>query len=439
MRLRALFANWVKLAGLNFAILLCSIATGIITARSVEVATLGLFTIIQGVIRLIDGVIGLQSYATLIKTATSALADGRRTEFKGLVKASALVETVSQLVAFAVALLTFAFLGPRLGLTAEASRWGLIYACGMILHGTGSALAILRIFDRFLLGSLGDVCGAGLRLAATVACSLFGAEPLLFLMGWLAAEVFANLLIITLAWNELRNQGFKGIIRTSGLATIRDHQEFWPTVASANATSTLRLATEHGDAVLIGAIFGATAAGYLRIAKTISAAILQLAWPIHYVLGPTITRYWASGKLNELYALIKNTIAASFVVFIAAFVSFYFVGPTLITTFYGPNYAPAAEVTTVYVFAYALTIVGSTISPTIFAIGKPLYYTYIHLVCVIAFAISVYLVLPHLGILSTGVGHAIYQTMWLVIGFAIVFSSISRAKRLASGEATTPS
>jgi O-antigen/teichoic acid export membrane protein len=435
MKIRALFVNWVQLAGINVAVLLCSIATGIITARSVEVATLGLFTIIQGAIRLIDGVIGLQSYATLIKTGTSAIADGRKTEFQGLVKASIFVEMGSQLIALAVALATFAFVGPWLGLTEEASRWGLIYACGMILHATGSPLAILRIFDRFLLGSLGDACGAVLRLSSTVACALLGARPFTFLMGWLAAEVFANFLTIALAWNELRKRGFGGFIRASALDVIGRHREFWPTIASANATSTLRLTTEHGDVVLVGAMFGATAAGYLRIAKTISAAVLQLGWPIHYVLGPTITRYWTLGNFDELHALIKRTIAASFVLFVAAFVSFYFLGPRLITSFYGPSYAPAADVTTVYVFAYALTIVGSTIAPTIFAMGKPMYYTYIHLICVIAFTLSVYLLLPHLGILATGIGHAIYQTMWLIMGYVVVFTAIARAKQSTPGDA----
>jgi O-antigen/teichoic acid export membrane protein len=159
--------------------------------------------------------------------------------------------------------------------------------------------------------------------------------------------------------------------------------------------------------------------------------VLQLAWPIHYVLGPTITRYWAMGQFDELEALIKNTIVVSFVLFVAAFVSFYFLGPTLITSFYGPNYAPAAGVTTVYVFAYALTIVGSTIATTIFAMGKPMYYTYIHLICVVAFTVSVYVMLPRLGILSTGIGHAIYQTLWLIMGYTIVFSAIAQAKRLA--------
>jgi O-antigen/teichoic acid export membrane protein len=431
MKTRAVFFNWVRLAGINVLVLLCSITTGVITARSIEVAMLGLFTIIQGVIRLIDGTIGLQSYATLIKTGTSALAEGRKKEFEGLVKASILVEMGSQLLALAAALATFDFLGPWLGLTEEATRWGLIYACGMILHATGSPLAILRIFDKFFLGSLGDVCGAVLRLVSTIACALIQAQPFTFLMGWLAAEVVANLLTIALAWNELRKRSFGGIVGANALNVIRQHREFWPTIASANATSTLRLTTEHGDVVLVGAMFGATAAGYLRIAKTISAAVLQLAWPIHYVLGPTITRYWAMGQFDELEALIKNTIVVSFVLFVAAFVSFYFLGPTLITSFYGPNYAPAAGVTTVYVFAYALTIVGSTIATTIFAMGKPMYYTYIHLICVVAFTVSVYVMLPRLGILSTGIGHAIYQTLWLIMGYTIVFSAIAQAKRLA--------
>jgi O-antigen/teichoic acid export membrane protein len=206
-------------------------------------------------------------------------------------------------------------------------------------------------------------------------------------------------------------------------------------VLSANVTSTLRMATEHGDAVLIGALLGATAAGYLRIAKTISAAVFQLAWPIHYVLGPTITRYWASGEFDELSRLLRNAVAASFGVFLAATVSFHFLGPALIVTFYGPNYAPATEVTTIYVFAYAIIIVGAVIAPTIFAMGKPVYYTYIHVVGVIAFAISVYLTLPRLGLLSTGVGHVAYQTVWLLIGFGIVFSSVLRAKRRAARRA----
>ena len=29
---------------------------------------------------------------------------------------------------------------------------------------------------------------------------------------------------------------------------------------------------------------------------------------------------------------------------------------------------------------------------------------------------------------STGIGHAIYQTMWLIIGYVVVFSAIARAR-----------
>jgi O-antigen/teichoic acid export membrane protein len=428
MKTTDIFLNWVRLAGINVAVLLCSIVTGIVTARSVDVATLGLFTIIQGIVRLIDGIAGLQSYAALIKTGTSAIGAGKQQEFEGLVKASIVVETGSQLFAFAVALAIFSFAGPWLGLTQEAARWGLIYACGMVLHGTGSPLAILRIFDRFFLGSLGDICGAILRLSATVFCALAKAQPFTFLMSWLAAEVIANLVMIGLAWLELRRRSLGAFLHTKAFGVIRTHKEFWPTIVSANATSTLRLATEHGDVILVGAMFGATAAGYLRIAKTISSAVLQLAWPIHYVLGPTITRYWSAGNYAGLRRLIKTTIAASFGIFIAAFGAFYLLGGLLITSFYGANYAPATGVATVYVFAYAITIVGSLIAPTIYAMGKPLYYTYIHLTCVVAFTIAVYLLLPHFGILTTGIGHVIYQSLWLVMGYLIVFKAIAAAE-----------
>ena len=434
MKTTDVFLNWIRLAGINIAVLLCSIATGIVTARSVDVATLGLFTIIQGIVRLTDGVVGLQSYAALIKTGTSAVGAGQHQEFEGLVKASVVVETGSQLFAFAIALAVFSLAGPWLGLTHEAARWGLIYACGMVLHGTGSPLAILRIFDKFFLGALGDICGAILRLSLTIACALLKAEPFTFLMSWLAAEVIANLLTIALAWFELRRRSFREFFHTKAFRVIRNHKEFWPTIVAGNATSTLRLATEHGDVILVGAIFGATGAGYLRIAKTISSAVLQLAWPIHYVLGPTITRAWSAKNYPELRRLLKTTIAASFGIFAAAFGSFYLVGGLLITSFYGANYAPATGVTTVYVFAYAITIVGSMIAPTIYAMGKPIYYTYIHVTCVIAFTVAVYLLLPHFGLLTTGIGHVIYQCLWLVMGYLIIFKAIAHAEE-ASNEA----
>jgi hypothetical protein len=34
--------------------------------------------------------------------------------------------------------------------------------------------------------------------------------------------------------------------------------------------------------------------------------------------------------------------------------------------------------------------------------------------------------------LSTGIGHAIYQTMWLIIGYVVVFSAIARAKTIST-------
>jgi O-antigen/teichoic acid export membrane protein len=429
MKVKALFSSWVQLSGINVVVLFCSIATGVVVARSVDVATLGLFTIIQGVVRLLDGTVGLQAYQTLIKLGTNAVGSGSKREFEGLVKASLLVETASQLLACAIALATIAFFGQLLGLTSDATLWGMVYACGMILHTTGSSLAVLRIFDKFLLGSLGDIVGSVLRLSSTIVCALVGAHPFTFLLGWLAAEVISNLTTIALAWRELYKRSFGGFLRSNAIRVIRQHRDFWPTIVAANVTSTLRLTTEHGDVVLVGAVFGATAAGYLRIAKAISAAVVQLAWPINFLLGPTLTRYWASGDFDNMFRLVLTTIAASFCIFIVAVVGFLFFGSTLIGLFYGPSYVPATQVATIYMFAFALTIIGSAISPAIYAMGKPMHYTYIHVVCVIAFTVSVYVLLPYLGIAATGVGHAVYQTLWLFIGYTIVFVGIRRAKR----------
>lgn len=417
--LTKVYLNWFRLAGTSGVILFSSLIGGIATARALGVAALGLVTIIQGITRLLEGTVGIQSYNTLIKLGTNAASSNRPQEFVALVKSSLLVELVSQSMSSAIAFGIIYFLGQHLGLSDDATYWGVIAVFGSILHSTWP-LAVLRIFDKFFLVSVFEVSGALLRLFTTLVCAYFHAHPAIFLAAWLAADIIANFSMMALATFELRRQGYPSLFFSSATDILRSHKEFWHTIFSAKVASTLRMITEQGDILLVGAVLGPTAVGYLRIAKTISFAVIQLAWPIHYVSGPTLTNYWSSEDFPGLMSLFKITIPMAIAISIMAFIPFYFAAPWLLTMFYGAKFAPASDVTIVYVVSSSLTIVGFAIMPTMYAMGRSLQYMYIHVICFVAFWLSVYLLLPHFGLLTTGIAHAIYQTIWLAIGYAII-------------------
>ena len=50
-------------------------------------------------------------------------------------------------------------------------------------------------------------------------------------MGWLGAELIANLLTIGLAWHELRQRSLGGIFKANALGVIRQHEDFWPIIS----------------------------------------------------------------------------------------------------------------------------------------------------------------------------------------------------------------
>lgn len=427
--IQKLLTYWAQLLGANVFSLFCSLLGGIVVARAVDVATLGIFTIIQGLVRLIDGTVAVQPYSTVIRFGVRALTVGQPPSFGEIFRITFIIEGLSKCLAFAVAVAVIMAFAPRLGVPDEARSWAMAYAFVIPTGVTGSAMAALRLFDKYFLGSLPQIVGGALRLTATVLCALAHAPVFLFLLGWIITEMATNVMVVAFAWREVRRRGHADVMLWGGDRPARSHPEIRSSLLAATLTNLLRSSTEQGDVLLVGAFFGPTVVGYLRIAKSVSSLLAQFGWPIHYVISPTLQRYWITRNASGVAMIVIGVIAGGTCCVLATTLIFGLEGGTIIRVLYGEKYVPAAGIATVYICAYSLMLIGAPIEDSVFALGRPSDYTRIHLVGTCVFALSVYILLPYCGWITTGLGHIFYITSWLVLGYVIIFRGFSRINK----------
>lgn len=422
------------LSGNAMSSLLMLISTAI-AARAMTTEKFGIFVMVLTFVRLVERIARFESWQPLIKFATDAEVDGDRDRLARLYLYGLLLDIAAALVAALAALALVALFGPLIGIPDGYLELVAICCVGTLFNITGMPTAALRLAGQFRTIAYSQLVAQVLRIVLAVICwwRALGVES--FLIAWTAAQIFGAMIFLAFGFAALKAQSVPNPLLASPRHLRRDFPGFLSFASSTNLSMTMRTLTQEADTLLVGALAGASPAGFYHIAKRLAKLAQQVGAQAQAVMYPDMARLWAGGKFAELRLITLRIQRILGIIGLAVLIAVTLFGETLVTLAVGSKYDDIGPLLIAQVISVIFIMHTAPSRSVLLSMGRPqLVLCVAGLGTAIFFATAVFLI-PSLGAMGASIAQIAFA------GFTAAWMDIAWRRtlhRLADGEGYAP-
>ncbi len=403
--------SWLFLSQILIAVF--GLLTLIITARAVGPAAVGILALVDAYVQVLDRLCRLEPWQAVIKYGSDALTEEDTNRFAHLIKLSVVIDILGGLLAGAVAILLAPFLAPLIGLPEDGgSTYIVLVALGLFLSLRPTGIAVLRVHDRFDLLAVSDMVVAGLRLVGTIIVFLLDLGLWAFLALMLMHQVLTGLVAFCLALRELKRRGVHSFMRLSLRTALKQNPRFLRFLWNSNFNVVLRQSTQRLDVLVVGALLDVTSVGFYQVGKRIMTNIVRIGGPIRQVLYPEMTRLWSAQEFTKFWKLVRYVSLVMLSVSLVISIPLAWKMSDLAVLLFGAEFAGAAPVMTILMFAAVIYLGGLSLNPTMLSMGLDRALVRTTMVATGIFALSFIPLLYVLGIEGVALSHVVFNIVW---------------------------
>ncbi|KEO90887.1 hypothetical protein EH31_07570 [Erythrobacter longus] len=428
--MQKLLGAWGKLVSGNAANGLLQLAIFAIAAQALELAALGVIILIQAYVRVVDGLLNFQSVNVLTNFMADAQEKAGPDRLRGLFKAGLFVDFGTAVFATLVALLCLPLADQLFGF-GEDWLWFAAAYCLVILTRTFGAIeAGLRCFDRFGAISLRPVTASSTILFASLIVWVTSGTAQTLLIVWLCAEALANIAFLIWSMLTLRREGLAQLKGANANEAIQGSRNFWQMMWQTNFTYGLRIFSQEGDVLVVGALLGEAAAALLKAAKNLAALIGQFGAPLHRASSVPIARFVAVGETGRAFGFaLKSSLGVAALGLIGT-ATMLVLTPFVLTTAFGPEFEPAYWIVIGLMLAKVLYLAGAALPPMMLALDIAKQFTTMILLGNIAFFGVLFALISPLGLVATVFAHLAFEAVWAIYGWSVTAGKARKAATL---------
>lgn len=384
-----------------------------ITARSLGLDEFGAFAVIQSYVRIVEGLASFQTWQGLIRFGSDPKVRDDKARFERLLKFGFCIDVCASVAGFALAVLV----GTTYILAFQPNSGVLIpllaYCFFILFNITGTATAVVRLFDRFVYAAAAQNIGAFVRLIAITGLWYQEHAALAsWVFVWVCGEILSCVLLLSFACVELRRRGYTSVWSWPFRAARRDHPDLWGYVWTTSLSGSLRLTTQEADTLIVGGALGSAAAGIYQLGKRYAMLLPRLAEPLQQAVYPEVARLWTQGKREDFRRAIFSTNAVAGGVGCGILGVILFFGPSFVQTVLGSGYDDVALVLAVHAGAFSIFLAGISLRPALLAMGMPREIFKTYLLCTAAFYASILWLLELFGPVGASMAHVLFNGLW---------------------------
>lgn len=337
---RKIFRNaGVLLGGKAFGGLL-SLAYLAIAARALGPVEMGYLVVASAYALAVAGVARFQSWQAIIRFGSPMVEAGDRESLRLLLQFTIRLDIASGVLSLVVA---FAFIG----LASHALKWPpqampfiYLYCCAVPFLISATPTGILRLFDRFSLLGWQSIAMPLVRFfGALVAWAMDGGLTV-FLVTWILSGILDGVALWTLGFMEMRRRDIVPDIRVrADAAAPRAWLDY---MLKSNIASIFEIARNGLPMLIVGAILGSGASGFLQLAVNLTNLIAHPANMLSQATLPELTKTAMIKGRRAMLAVAYRTMAISLATATPFVLMFILFRAPLVTAVGGPAYAPAA-------------------------------------------------------------------------------------------------
>lgn len=336
-----------------------------LTARALGPETFGLLVLIQTYAAIVDEILNFQSWKALIKFGAGHVHQGQREHLKGVLKVGFLLDAGSALVATLVAVAGSFLLARWKGLDSTTTAMLVVNSLGLAFNISGTPTAVLRLFERFKLFSVQKTIAAVVKLIGAAIAFATGAGLWGFLLVGLVAATVGRLLLLYFAWQTLRENGVRGLLR----ARAEGWREVTRFAVWTNLITTVSLPVKQLDMALVAALVSLESVGVYKLIKQVALVMTMVSDSVYQVIYPRLATKIAArdphGALAE--ARRTGTMLFAFTGCAATLVALF--GPWAIRILFGEAYARDPLSLDVYMFLRSISCAFVVVHPLFLAMG----------------------------------------------------------------------
>ncbi|MCI0454087.1 MAG: flippase [Candidatus Dadabacteria bacterium] len=432
-------ASWL-FGGKTLAGVFSAIQT-VILARLLGVDNYGLLALIIAFVDVLNNFFDFRVWETATKYIGTFWTNGEKEKTLSMIKLSYIIDILSGLLAFIIAILTAKIASSYLIHSPNAYTLIWVYSLSLLIDTSNSTSdAILRVFDRFkriafissfislfklILVFLSLYLGMGINgvLISFVSASFLG----FFIRMWIVSK--------TLAENQL-NSWWK-----SNLSPVKNE---WKGIAwfigNTSFSGTVMMANESFMGVLfLGYFSGKEAAAYYKVAQSFVKLISRIMDPVYEAIYPELVRISTLNALKDFKRLLKYS-TKNLIKFTipAAFAVLLFANP-IISLIFGKEYLPAANTLRIITVAVLISQLTFWIAPALLAFGRPGLRTLMLIISNTSYIALLFLLVPkhsYIGAAFAFLGYAIVRSFTSII---CLNTSIKKEKdKISEPQATLP-
>ncbi len=288
----------------------------------------------------------------------------------------------------------------------------IIYGLLVLFSFSGTPIGVLRLFNRFDLLGYTTVLNALLKFGGVVICfitrqSLFG-----FVLIYLVTGIIGQMILVFASLWVLRKQGMGDFFLKPLRNLSRRFPGIWDYVWTTNVNSTIRMASQQSDGLIIAALTTPANLGFFKIAKQFSQVLPELIEPLYESIYPELARLWASGNKHTLLSLIKRTTLIVSIIALSGWIGFILLGKWLIAMTVGPAFSSAYLLAVIYMLALVIALCTFSFSPWMLAMGFPKKSFAALLVSTGIYYVILLIFLSYLGIVGASISYVIFYLVW---------------------------
>ncbi|WBU62705.1 lipopolysaccharide biosynthesis protein [Paracoccus aerodenitrificans] len=392
-----------------------AVITLFISARALGPAGLGMLALVETFVRVVDLIVRLEPWQAVIRFAIRAEVNDDRAALLRLVKLSLMIDAAGGFLAGMICILLAGLVAPMVGLPAEEGpRYIYLVAAGLFFSFRPTAVAILRVFDRFDILAKIDFASAILRVGLTALAWQGGWGIWAFLVILFLQSLIEGITALFFAIRILHGRGYEGVLAANGLAAIRENPGFLRLLWNSNFNVILRQSTNRFDVLVLGAMMNPAAVGMYQLGKRVMNRVSKLAAPVRQTIYPELARLWEEGRIAAFRRLViivsLGILGLQLVIAIPVMLN---IEPIIITVF-GQEFAEAGPVMNILLISSIVLASGVVLNPALLSMGKDRLLVLVTLGSTILFAASFLPMVHYFGVEGAAFSNLLFNLFWTV-------------------------
>lgn len=432
--LRRIGKNFGKLLRGRGVAAVLELITVAVLARSLSPANFGQLVLVQTYVQMVRGLFNFRLHETVVRFGVPVHDANNHHSLRRLLRLTLLIDIAASGASVVVAILAVPLAGLLFDWDQDLILGALIYSSILLTSAKDTPKGILRLFDRFDVLGIQLMISPVARLFGVLVVSTQVPDVLSFVIVLALGTLAGNIYLIARGWMEYGRRIGGNLLRGPSIKGWRDEfPGLRGFLSIVYLQSNLDNVQKQAPTLLAGAILGAEGAGLLRIAREATKILSKPGALLQQVLFPNLVRLWTRHTANFHSILLRIVLVSGVfgLVFISASI---FGGRPLLTGILGPDYAAAAPLMSLLLFAATLELVVFMLRTGGYAMGLAGKILWLHGISAVLYVIAFVAITPSMGLIGPGIAACFSATVTL-IGISLLVSRGIRNAPLQSERA----